>query len=201
MRVQAESTPPFQRDGVIQHVKYSDLHQSNILELPLIFSATSPKTPEGFDFTVCTPFGRDNTPCYINNLPCLQLLEHLNILVKTMMSLFGICSDQRLANTPLTTAPAFSALVLRYEHPDRQDLIGSWGLVQHNVGVYADGAVSSDGVQWKTCFAGFQKDNLVLDNFASLTSANSFIRRYDKMPTDHSQVLYQAWSFPKFCSR
>jgi hypothetical protein len=146
----------------------------------LICSATSPKTPEGFDFTVCTPFGRDNTPCYINNLPCLQLFEHLNTLSKTMRSFFGSCSDQRLANAPLTTAPPFSAHVPPYEHPSRQGLVGSQGLVQQNAGVYADSAATPDTVQWTTCIAGFHKDDLVLENFASLTSARKLIHRYDE---------------------
>jgi ankyrin repeat protein len=52
--------------------------------------------------------------------------------------------------------------------------------VQQNDGVYTDGAATRDSVQWKTCIAGFQKGDLVLDNFASLTSAKDLIRRYDK---------------------
>jgi ankyrin repeat protein len=52
--------------------------------------------------------------------------------------------------------------------------------VRQYPGVCADSAATSDAVEWKTCIAGFQKDDLVLDNFASLTSAKSLIRRYHK---------------------
>jgi ankyrin repeat protein len=52
--------------------------------------------------------------------------------------------------------------------------------VQQYAGVYADSAATPDAVQWKTCIAGFQKNDFVLDNFASLISAKSLIRRFDK---------------------
>jgi ankyrin repeat protein len=52
--------------------------------------------------------------------------------------------------------------------------------VQQNAGVYADSAATPDTVQWTTCIAGFHKDDLVLENFASLTSARKLIHRYDE---------------------
>jgi len=141
----------------------------------LIYSATSPKTPK--DFAVCTPFGSDTTPCYINNLPCLQLFEHMGTLSKTMMFAFESCSDQQLACTPLTTASAFDGHVLRHEHPGR--LADSQGLVRQSARVLADSIGTSDAVRRKTCIAGFRKDDIGLDNFASLTSAKTLIRQYD----------------------
>lgn len=96
------------------------------------------------------------------------------------MSVLGLCSDQRLACAPSNTAPAFGEHVLRDERPSRQGLIGSQSFVQQYPGVCADSAATSDAVQWKTCIAGFQKNDFVLDNFASLTSAKSLIRRFDK---------------------
>lgn len=97
-----------------------------------------------------------------------------------MISILGSYSDQRLVNAPLTTAPPFSAHALRDEHPSRQGRTGSQGLVQQFAGEYVHSAATSDAVQWKTCIAEFQKDDLVLDNFALLTSAKSLIRRHDK---------------------
>ena len=45
--------------------------------------------------------------------------------------------------------------------------------------IYADSATNSDAVQWKTCIAGLQKDDIGLDDFTSLTSASNLIRRHD----------------------
>jgi ankyrin repeat protein len=107
------------------------------------------------------------------------LFEHLNTLGNTKTFAFESCSDQRLAHAPLTTASAFDAHVLRYEHPSRQGLVDSQGFVRQYARVRADSAAISDADQWKTCIAGFQKDDIVLDNFASLTSAKTLIRRHD----------------------
>jgi serine/threonine-protein phosphatase 6 regulatory ankyrin repeat subunit B len=111
-------------------------------------------------------------------------------LVRRRYSLeFESCFDQRLAYAPLTTASAFEAHVPRYEHPSRQGLVDSQGFVRQSARFCADSAATSDAAQWKTCIAGFQKDDIVLDNFASLTSARTLIRRYD---TDADKSLASA---------
>lgn len=79
----------------------------------------------------------------------------------------------------MPTASAFQAHALRCEPPSRQSLIDSQGHAQQYAGVYADGAANSDVVQWKTCIAGIQTDDILLDDFASLTSENDLIRRHD----------------------
>ena len=45
--------------------------------------------------------------------------------------------------------------------------------------VGSDSAARSDTVQWKTGIAGLQKDDIALDDFASMTSASDLIRRHD----------------------
>jgi ankyrin repeat protein len=113
----------------------------------------------------------------------------MGTLSKTMISAFESCSDQRLAYAPLTAASAFDGHVLRYEHPDRLGLADSQGLVRQSARVCADSTGTSDAIQWKTCIAGFRKDDIGLDNFASLTSAKTLIRQYD---TDTDKSLASA---------
>lgn len=81
--------------------------------------------------------------------------------------------------TPLPAVSAIETHALRCEPPSRQSLVDSQGHARQYAGVCADGAAKSDVVQWKTCIAGIQTDDILLDGFASLTSENDLILRHD----------------------
>ena len=74
---------------------------------------------------------------------------------------------------------AFDTDALRYEHPSRQRFVESQGHVRQHTRVCARSLAKSNAVQWKTCVAGLQTDDIVLDDFALLTSASNLIRRHD----------------------